>query len=107
VTDVLACPLVFTDGDIHTVIWTTREPRGFTEEQLAGLAAIIEPLARVTEIQAPKRTTHNLLDTYTGSRTGERLLAGEIRRGHTEAIHAAIWLSDMRGFTALSDRKEM
>jgi adenylate cyclase len=104
VSDVLACPLVFTDGDIHTVIWTTREPRGFTEDQLAGLAAISEPLARVTEIQALKRTAHNLLDTYTGSRTGERILAGEIRRGHTEAIHAAIWLSDMRGFTALSDR---
>ncbi len=104
VSDVLACPLVFSDGDIHTVIWTTREPEGFTEAQLAGLKAIVEPLARVTEIQALKRTAHNLLDTYTGNRTGERILAGEIRRGHTEAIHAAIWLSDMRGFTALSDR---
>jgi adenylate cyclase len=31
------------------------------------------------------------------------VLAGHIRRGDTEAIHAAIWLSDMRGFTALAD----
>ena len=29
---------------------------------------------------------------------------GEIRRGHVEAIRAAIWLSDMRGFTALAER---
>ena len=32
------------------------------------------------------------------------MLAGQIRRGHTDEIHAAIWLSDMRGFTKLADR---
>jgi len=31
-------------------------------------------------------------------------LNGQIRRGHTETMNAAIWLSDLRGFTALSDR---
>ena len=31
------------------------------------------------------------------------MLAGHIRRGDTEAIHAAIWLSDIRGFTTLAD----
>ena len=45
-----------------------------------------------------------LLDTYVGNRAGERILAGQIRRGHTETMQAAIWLSDLRGFTALSDR---
>ena len=35
---------------------------------------------------------------------GEHILAGRIRRGHTEAIHAVIWLSDMRGFTSMADR---
>ncbi len=39
-----------------------------------------------------------------GTNAGERILAGRIRRGDTEAIHAAIWLSDMRGFTTLADR---
>ena len=29
---------------------------------------------------------------------------GQIRRGHTETMNAVIWLSDPRGFTALSDR---
>src|SRR5438132_8654905 len=32
------------------------------------------------------------------------MLGGQIRRGHTESMNAAIWLSDLRGFTALSDR---
>jgi adenylate cyclase len=31
-------------------------------------------------------------------------MAGQIRRGHAESMKAAIWLSDLRGFTALSDR---
>jgi class 3 adenylate cyclase len=31
------------------------------------------------------------------------VLSGHIRRGDTEAIHAAIWLSDMRGFSTLAD----
>ena len=51
-----------------------------------------------------RRTASILLDTYVGNRAGERILGGQIRRGHTETMHAAIWLSDLRGFTALSDR---
>jgi adenylate cyclase len=51
-----------------------------------------------------RRTAGTLLDTYVGHHAGERILAGRIRRGDIEEIHAAIWLSDMRGFTALADR---
>ena len=104
VTDFWASPLVFTDGDIHAAIWTTRQPEGFSDDQLEGIQAVVSPLARVAEVRALRRTAGNLLDTYVGSRAGERILAGQIRRGHTEAIQAAIWLSDMRGFTSLSDR---
>src|SRR5258708_18942697 len=32
------------------------------------------------------------------------MLGGQIRRGHADTMQAAIWLSDLRGFTALSDR---
>src|SRR5262249_26585652 len=49
------------------------------------------------------RVAGNFLTTYVGKNAGERVLAGHIRRGDTEAIHAAIWLSDMRGFTVLAD----
>jgi adenylate cyclase len=103
VTDYFAAPLVFTDGTIHVATWTTREPRGFTDEQIAGIEAIMTPLARVAEIRALRRTAGTLLDTYVGHDAGERILAGHIRRGDIEEIHAAIWLSDMRGFTALAD----
>ena len=103
ITDYLASPLVFTDGAIHAVTCTTRQAGGFTDAQIAGIEAIITPLARVAEIRALRRMGSTLLDTYVGHDAGERILAGHIRRGDIEEIHAAIWLSDMRGFTALAD----
>jgi len=104
VSDYLASPLLFTDGEVHLATWTTRQPGGFTDAQIGGIESIVAPLARVAEIRALRRTASNLLDTYVGNNAGERILAGQIRRGHTEAIYAAIWLSDMRGFTLLADR---
>ena len=105
VTDYLASPLVFSNGDIHAVTCTTRQPGGFTDAQIAALEAVMMPLARVAEIRGLRRMASNLLDTYVGHDAGERILAGHIRRGDIEEIHAAIWLSDMRGFTALADRQ--
>jgi adenylate cyclase len=104
VTDYIAIPVRFTDGSIHSSSWTTKRPGGFTEDHIAGLRKLVSPLARVIEIVNLRRTASNLLDTYVGNRAGERILGGQIRRGHTDTMHAAIWLSDLRGFTALSDR---
>jgi adenylate cyclase len=95
VTDYIALPLPFVGGTVNASSWTTKQPGGFTEEQL---------LARVIEIISLTRTAASLLDTYVGNRAGERIMGGQIRRGHTETMNAAIWLSDLRGFTALSDR---
>ena len=103
-TDYAALPLLFTDGTVHVATWATRQPGGFTPRQLADLDTIIAPLTRVAEIRALRRTATNLLNTYVGRQAGERILMGEIRRGHVEEIRAAIWLSDMRGFTAISER---
>ena len=100
-TDYAAIPLVFTDGTVHVATWSTREPGGFTSQQLADLDAVIAPLTRVAEIRALRRTATNLLNTYVGRQAGERILMGKIRRGFVEEIRAIIWLSDMRGFTAL------
>src|SRR5258708_37774397 len=101
-TDYIALPLPFTDGAVNASSWTTRQPGGFTEEQLNALRTVISPLARYIEIVSLRRTAAMLLDTYVGNRAGEKILAGQIRRGHTETMHAAIWLSDLRPFTPLS-----
>jgi adenylate cyclase len=104
VTDYIALPLRFINGSIHASSWTTKQPGGFSNQQLDGLRLLVAPLARVIEIIDLRRTASILLDTYVGNRAGERILGGQIRRGHTDTMHAAIWLSDLRGFTALSDR---
>jgi adenylate cyclase len=104
VTDYVALPLLFMDGSINASSWTTRQPGGFTAEQLDALRALTPALARYCEITQSRRIASMLLDTYVGNRAGARILGGQIRRGHTETMHAAIWLSDLRGFTALSDR---
>jgi adenylate cyclase len=104
VTDYIALPLLFINGSIHASSWTTKQPGGFSDQQLNGLRSLVAPLARVIEIIDLRRTAAILLDTYVGNRAGARILGGQIRRGHTDTMHAAIWLSDLRGFTALSDR---
>src|SRR3954452_2240446 len=104
VTDYLALPLMFITGQAHASSWTTRQPGGFTDDQIGWLRQLVVPLARIIEIISLQRTAALLLDTYVGNRAGERILAGQIRRGHTQTMDAAIWLSDLRGFTAFSDR---
>lgn len=104
VTDYIATPLLFVDGSVHAASWTTKQPGGFTDDQLMALKSIVPPLTRLVEVIGLRRVASMLLDTYVGNRAGARILGGQIRRGHTETMQAAIWLSDLRGFTALSDR---
>ena len=104
VTDYIAIPLRYVEGTVHASSWSTRQPGGFTDEQLNALRKMVPALARYIEIISLRRTATILLDTYVGNRAGEWILGGQIRRGHTETMHAAVWLSDLRGFTALSDR---
>ena len=104
VTDYIALPLLFIDGSTHGSSWTTNQPGGFSDDELAALRTIVRPLTRIIEIVNLRRTSLSLLDNYVGNSAGERIMGGQIRRGHTDTMHAAIWLSDLRGFTALSDR---
>ena len=104
VTDYIALPLLFIDGSIHASSWTTKQASGFSDDELAALRTIVTPLTRIIEIVNLRRTSLSLLDSYVGNSAGERIMGGQIRRGHADTMHAAIWLSDLRGFTALSDR---
>jgi adenylate cyclase len=47
VSDYLASPLLFTDGEIQLATWTMRQAGGFTDAQIEGIKSIIAPLARV------------------------------------------------------------
>ena len=102
-TDYLAVPLFFASGGVHGATFATQQGGGFTDAQIAAIKSVIAPLARVAENRLLERKASILLDTYVGNNAGSRILAGHIRRGDTAIINAAIWLSDMRGFTRLAD----
>jgi adenylate cyclase len=104
ITDYLAEPLPFTNSEVHGVSWTTTAAGGFTETEVEALEAVRLPFARLVEIYALRRIASTLLSTYVGRATGERILRGHIRRGDIERIDAVLLLSDLRGFTTLSDR---
>jgi len=61
-------------------------------------------LARVAEGFAIRMRVERLLNTCLGRDAGKRVLAGQILRGSGETIEAVILFTDLRGFTALSER---
>jgi adenylate cyclase len=103
-TDVLAMPFLFTSGEVHAVAFATDREGGFDDDQVAVVQGVLEPLTRMAEILALRRTATNVLTAYVGRDAGARVLAGKIRRGDVEMIEAVIWFSDMRGFSAMSNQ---
>lgn len=103
VTDYLVMPLDFTNGETHVASWSTCQPGGFTDPQLAGLRRIRPALSRLAEIMALRRVSRNLLDAYLGHQSGEKVLSGKIKRGDGENILSVIWFCDLRGSTTLAD----
>jgi adenylate cyclase len=102
-TDFLALPVRFLNGDVHAASFVTRRPGGFTDAEVEALRRIMPPFSRVAEIYSWRRTAQNILDAYLGEQTGAKVLAGHIRRGDGEDIHAVIWFCDLRDSTPLAD----
>ena len=103
-THYLCAPLPFVSGETHALSIATRTPGGFTEAHLAIVRRIVPPLARIAEIFALRRVATNLLSTYVGRNSGERIMSGRIMRGDVETLRAIVWFSDLRGFTSISAR---
>lgn len=101
-TDYVGLAMTFTDGKRHAASFATRRPGGFSSEELAVLAELLPLLAMALEIRLNRRIARILLETYVGVRSGRRILEGEITRGSGETLQAAIWYTDLRGFTRLS-----
>jgi adenylate cyclase len=92
-------------GDMDCVYssWTTRHPQGFSDHHISALERMVPFLALAIKSVALTRVAANLMHTYLGRDAGERVLSGRIMRGVAERIEAAIWFSDLRGFTRITD----
>jgi adenylate cyclase len=94
-------------GDVgHRISFATRRPAGFSAEQLRFLRDAANQLAVAIELQVNRLITENLLAVYLGLLPAQKVLSGTIKPGDVEQISAAIWFSDLRGFTELSQVTE-
>ena len=64
---------------------------------------ILPAFSAIPEIKSLRRFATNMLHTYAGREPGELILKGQIRRGDTRTITAALMLVDLRDFTLISD----
>jgi adenylate cyclase len=98
------CTRVRFSGDRWCVITiATDQPDGFDDDELAHFNGLIDHIGVVLELHVTKRIEHSLLDTYLGERTGAKVMHGQIRRGDGETIRAALWFSDVRDFTVMTE----
>ena len=102
-TDYALLPLRFSDGSRNVFALATDDPAGFSAQDLGNFEILSHALSPVLEVAATRRIAGTLLDTYVGHRTGARVLQGQIHRGASETIHAALWYSDLRDFTPLTE----
>lgn len=100
----LYIPLKSSDTWIGAICFATRDSGGFSAEDRTLFHRILPALRSSIELKALQERGANLLDTYIGSETGRRILAGHVQRGDVETIEAALMLCDMRDFTGLSNR---
>ncbi len=103
-TDYVALPIHFSQGQRDVITFATDRPSGFEDNEIELLERIARLATVVLEVQSTRRIAVSLLDTYVGHASGERIMEGHIRRGDVEEIEAAIMIADLRGFTRLTDR---
>jgi adenylate cyclase len=103
-TDYVALPLSFTTGHVDALSVVSDKPGGFSATDLDRMFQLQFAFARIVETHSLRDTAANLLDAYVGRAAGQRILAGEVKRGDGQTIEAVLWYCDLRGFTRASDR---
>jgi adenylate cyclase len=83
--------------------WTTMQPGGFSEAHLAALRTLVPALGLAIKSTSLARIAATLVETYLGRDAGKLVLEGRMTRGMVQKLHAVIWFSDMKGYTALSE----
>ncbi len=102
-TDYVALPLLFSTGHVDALSVVSDKPGGFSMTDLDRMFLLQFAFTRIVETHSLRDTAVNLLDAYVGHAAGERILAGDVKRGDGRTIEAVIWICDLRGFTRASD----
>ena len=103
IVDYIARPLSGA-GYRNMMTIATKRTGGFSDAELERIEPLLSLFALHVERHSALRVSGNALDAYLGPNVAARVLAGSIKRGSGDAVHAVIWVADLRGFTQLSDR---
>jgi adenylate cyclase len=103
-TEYLALPVGSAYGQSYMATYVTDRSGGFSDDEIAQLKSVSERLSVLADMHSQRQIAENVLKAYLGPQTGLLVLAGRIRRGTGDTINAVLWSSDVRSFTALSDR---
>ncbi|HEY2406112.1 MAG TPA: adenylate/guanylate cyclase domain-containing protein [Polyangiaceae bacterium] len=101
-TDYFALPMQFYGSALSAISFATQKSGGFSDADLAVLREARRPLLLALSPRLEAHTMRTLLGAYLGPKTANLVLAGTVERGDVEEIEAAIWFSDLRGFTPMS-----
>ena len=104
IAEYIAVPLNSGGAYHNAATVATARATGFTAAEVAALERVLGLFALHVERHIVLRIADNVLDTYLGPAAGDQVLHGSIKRGAGRPIRAVIWVSDLRGFTDLSDR---
>jgi adenylate cyclase len=83
--------------------WLTRRDEGFSDGELAALRDLVPLLGLAIKSAQQVDIARTLGRVYLGRGASEQVLRGRISRGVTERITAALWFSDLRGSTKISE----
>src|SRR5258708_33514899 len=83
--------------------WLTRRDEGFGDGELAALRDLVPLLGLAIKSAQQVDIVRTLGRVYLGRDASEQVLRGRISRGVTERITAALWFSDLRGSTKISE----
>jgi adenylate cyclase len=101
-THYICAPVFFANSMENVFTFATRDPAGFSDEEVDLLRAAYPAMAACQEIMVIHRIMKEVTRTYLGQEPHERILSGDVHRGEVTEIVSAILFADMRGFTALT-----
>jgi adenylate cyclase len=106
-TDYFALPIKSSFGTNYMATYVTDRLGGFTASEISDLTRVSHRLGLLADLRNHRRIASSILDAYLGSKTGPKVLAGQIRRGTGEemTLHAPMVIScsrsDVINFVAL------
>lgn len=90
-------------GMLQKIGLATSRPGGFADEQTASLRRYLQLVTLHVDTLIEHEVKQTLARVYVGQDPGGRVCAGMIRVGEVVSMDAAIWFSDIRGYTSISE----